>query len=230
MQHKIVAIYLYSTEIMLRYKKGDRGRRLNSLRLLSESTKDETVKSYIYYYMARIFKASPYAETHYAESVSMYAKKAFDLNMESTLISQFLSTLYYSRSAWDECLYWSQMAIACLHGDIPIYLHNEKRNICYAEHVDSLNHLGLAQIGVIIGRRYQDTVPELKNKHKACFSDNKVLEDALKRCEQAVMTENSRKSIKKVQQGKVQAQCRHDDKIDDNPVFKILSYSYLNNV
>ncbi|MCL1916118.1 MAG: hypothetical protein FWG17_05370 [Desulfovibrionaceae bacterium] len=175
--NKYAALYIYTTEIMLKYKKGNHIKRLHKMIEISNNIENKVIKSYIYYYIAMIFYSFN-NKTRYLQRIYNYAEKGFILNNTSLRISQFLSTFCYTQKWWEKCLYWSQMAIACRHGDMARHFYHN--NLCYAEQVESLRQLGATGAARIVGEQYK--IATLNRTLNRCIADYAALSEAVERC------------------------------------------------
>jgi hypothetical protein len=176
LEFKNIAVYLYLSEIVIQYKKTEPRRLMQKLVSLSKEVNDNTVKSYIYHCIARLFYMRPDSKK-YLDSVYSWAKKGFYLNINSPQITSFLSDFAFRHKQAEECLFWSSMAITARRGgDIPC--HSYSSNSCYAEHVEALARLGQYKAGVLFGEFYM----KIKNLYK--HVDYSLLETAVYGCKE----------------------------------------------
>lgn len=170
-QEKKIGIYLYSTNIMISFNKGNYKNRINKLLSMVKMSKNIVITSYINFTVAIL-----YMKTNQKLTAILYATKAHHLHNGSPHITQFLSSIYYNDKDYELCYAWSRKSIA-LRKRFPASLY--KDNSCYYECVESLCALGLPAEGARLAEKY------LSQKH---IPEEKRLRAALEACRDRMRT------------------------------------------
>ncbi len=166
LKNKNTALYLYSTDIMLKLNTPNYNRRIKKLTELANQERDATIKSYTLFRIAKIYSAIKKVDISIETAIASYK-----LNESSCSIPQFISTLYFKKKLWEECCFWSQEAIANRKGKnlANIFAPSD----CYMELCESLINLGLYKLSLIHAEEYikirnMVRVEDLKNLIVLC--------------------------------------------------------------
>lgn len=172
LQNKRIATYLYSTDIMMSSNAFLYERRVKVLTILANQEKDNIIKSYLLFRIAKIY----FTKLGNSERAIEAAKAAYILNDASRSIPQFISTYYFNTQQYEECCFWSQEAIANRKGlnIANIFAPSD----CYIEYVESLRHLGCLKLALMqadnyIAMRNMVRLDELKKFVEAYKEDSK---------------------------------------------------------
>jgi hypothetical protein len=168
-QEKRIGVYLYASQILLeRRSDKQKGRVAKLIKLISTAT-SPVLMSYVNYMISQL-----YLRQGNRLAAKLYATKAYQQNKSSPHITQFLSTLAYDEGDVELCHAWSRKSVQ-LRQRFPVTLY--KNNKCYPEYVESLQKLGMPDIGAQHAQQF------LAFKH---VPEKEALLAALDKCKQAM--------------------------------------------